>query len=112
MSRKVNGAPVNLIKTRQKSMLTHSWHFAIKSKIKWGATADGKILGVDAKFYGDGGSNAMAPIANCHFGLRTTYDIPDARFQVTIVNTNSPRKAYWRCVNDPPGACNYDSASL
>jgi CO/xanthine dehydrogenase Mo-binding subunit len=110
MSRKVNGAPVNLIKTRQKSMLTHSWQFAVKSTIKWGATQDGKILGVDAKFYGDGGSNAMAPIGNCHFGLRTTYDIPDARFQVTVINTNSPSRAYWRCVNDPPGACNYDSA--
>ncbi|MDD4793712.1 MAG: molybdopterin-dependent oxidoreductase, partial [Dehalococcoidales bacterium] len=110
MSRKVNGAPVNLIKTRQKSMLTHSWMFPIKSTIKWGATQDGKILGVDAKFIGDGGSSGFAPIANCHFGLRTTYNIPDARFHVTIVSTNSPARGYWRCVNDPPGACNYDRA--
>lgn len=110
MSKKVNGAPVNLIKTRKTNILTHSRQFSIKSQIKWGATQDGKILAVDAKFFGNGGRNANAPIGNCHFGLRTTYNIPDARFQVTIISTNSPLTGYWRCVNDPPGAVNYDSA--
>jgi CO/xanthine dehydrogenase Mo-binding subunit len=27
-----------------------------------------------------------------------------------MVNTNSPVRAFWRCVNDPPGAFNYDIA--
>ena len=94
MSRKINGAPVNLVKTRQENLLTHGHQFALKSQIKWGARRDGTILAVDAKFWGDSGRNANAPIGNVHYGLRTTYNIPDARFQCTIVSTNSPVRAY------------------
>ena len=52
----------------------------------------------------------MAPVDNADFGLRTTYTCPDANFKVTRVVTNTPQRGFWRCVNDPPGAVNYDVA--
>jgi putative selenate reductase molybdopterin-binding subunit len=110
MSKAVNGYPVLFINSRHDNMCTRARQFAIKSNIKIGAKKDGTFTGIDAKFFGDGGKNANAPIGNCHFGLRTTYTIPDATFQVTVINTNTPSRTYWRCVNDPPGAQNYDPA--
>jgi len=110
MSKAVNGYPVLFANSRHDNMLTRARQFALKSNIKIGAKKDGTFTGVDAKFYGDGGRNAGAPIANCHFGLRTTYTIPDASFERTVINTNSPVRSYWRCVNDPPGAQSYDPA--
>ncbi len=110
MSKIVGGAPVLFEKGRYGSMLQHGRQFDLKSEIKWGANSDGKIVAVDAKFFGNGGVHTWAPVGNVHFGLRTTYDIPNANFQVTSVNTNTPGRSYWRCVNDPPGAANYDPA--
>ncbi len=110
MSKAVNGYPVLFINSRHDNMCTRGRQFAVRSQIKIGAKSDGTFTGVDAQFFGDGGRNANAPIGNAHFGLKNTYTIPDANFQVTIINTNSPTRGYWRCVNDPPGAQSYDVA--
>lgn len=110
MSRAVGGAPVHFGESRHDNVLVNTRQFAVKSSIKLGARKDGTLTAIDARFWGDGGRNAAAPIANVHFGLRTTYKCPEASFQVTVVNTNAPPRGFWRCVNDPPGAVNYDAA--
>jgi xanthine dehydrogenase YagR molybdenum-binding subunit len=110
MSRAAGGAPVHFIESRHDNVLVNSRQFAVRSSIKLGANRDGTLTAIDASFLGDGGRNAAAPVANVHFGLRTTYLCTDASFQVTVVNTNTPPRGFWRCVNDPPGAVNYDVA--
>ena len=110
MSKAVGGAPVHFSESRRDNVLVNTRQFSVKSSIKLGARRDGTLTGIEARFWGDGGSNASTPLANVHFGLRTTYLCPDASFQVTLVNTNSPPRGFWRCVNDPPGAVNYDVA--
>ena len=110
MSRAAGGAPVHFTESRRDNALVNTRQFAVKSSIKLGAKKDGTLTAIDARFWGDGGTNAAAPVANVPFGLRTTYKCPDASFQVTVVSTNSPPRGFWRCVNDPPGAVNYDVA--
>ena len=106
----VNGAPVQIVNTRKENILCYTRQFATRSAIKLGAKKDGTLTAVDAQFYSDAGRNAGAPQAGIPFGLRTTYTIPDAKFNVVSIVTNTPQRGYWRCVNDPPGAVNYDSA--
>ncbi len=110
MSRAVNGLPVHLQESRHENALINTRQFAVKSNITLGAKKDGTLTAIDASFTGDGGRNPVAPIGEVHYGLRTTYNCPDAHFRVDMVNTNSPVRAFWRCVNDPPGAFNYDIA--
>lgn len=110
MSRAVGGAPVHFLESRHDNALVNTRQFAVKSNIKLGAKKDGALTGIDAHFWGDGGRNPSAPIGDVPFGLRNTYSCPDARFQVDMVNTNTPLRGFWRCVNDPPGAFNYDIA--
>jgi CO/xanthine dehydrogenase Mo-binding subunit len=110
MSRAVNGKLVFFLENRHDNSLVNTRQFAVKSQIKLGAKKDGTLTCIDARFWGDGGCNPVAPISNVHFGLKNTYSCPNASFQVTIVNTNAPFRGFWRCVNDPPGAYNYDVA--
>lgn len=110
MSKVVNGHPVCFINSRHDNMCTKGRQFAVKSEIKIGAKSDGTFTGIDAKFTGDGGRNAYAPVGNAHFGLKNTFTIPDANMKVTLIGTNAPSRGYWRCVNDPPGAQSYDPA--
>ncbi len=110
MSKAVGGKPVQIALTRHDNMLFNTRQFSVKSAIKLGAKKDGTFTGIDAQFWGDVGRNPMAPVDNAHFGLRTTYTCPDARFTATRVVTNTPQRGFWRCVNDPPGAFNYDIA--
>ena len=110
MSKSVGGAPVQVALSRHDNMLFNTRQFSVKSAIMLGAKKDGTFTGIDAKFWGDAGRNPMAPVDGAHFGLRTTYTCPDASFLVTRVVTNTPQRGFWRCVNDPPGAVNYDVA--
>ena len=110
MSRAVGGTAVQVSLSRHDNMLFNTRQFSLKSNIKLGARMDGTLTGIDAQFWGDGGRNPMAPVDNADFGLRTTYTCPDANFKVTRVVTNTPQRGFWRCVNDPPGAYNYDIA--
>jgi CO/xanthine dehydrogenase Mo-binding subunit len=110
MSKAVGGQPVHLIETRHDNMLFNTRMFAVRSSIKLGAKKDGTITAVDATFWADGGRNANAPAGNAAFGLKNTFKIPNASFKVNIVSTNSPARGYYRCVQDPPAAVNYDTA--
>jgi CO/xanthine dehydrogenase Mo-binding subunit len=110
MSKAVGGAAVQVALSRHDNMLFNTRQFSVKSTITLGAKKDGTFTGIDAKFWGDVGRNPMAPVDGAHFGLRTTYTCPDASFLVTRVTTNTPQRGFWRCVNDPPGAFNYDMA--
>ncbi len=110
MSKAVGGQAVQVALTRRDNMLFNTRQFSVRSAIKLGAKKDGTFTGIDAEFWGDVGRNPMAPVDNAHFGLRTTYTCPDADFKVTRVVTNTPQRGFWRCVNDPPGAFNYDIA--
>jgi CO/xanthine dehydrogenase Mo-binding subunit len=110
MSKAVGGCAVYFLESRRDNAIVNTRQFAMRSNIKLGAKNDGTLTGIDARFWGDGGRNPVTPMGNAHFGLRTTYSCPDAFFQVTMVNTNTPQRGFWRCVNDPPGAFNYDMA--
>jgi len=110
MSKAVNGTAVHVIQSRHDNMLFNTRQFSLRSNIKLGSRKDGTLTGIDAQFWADCGRNPLAPAVNAHFGLRTTYTCPDASFAVTRVVTNTPQRGFWRCVNDPPGAVNYDAA--
>ena len=110
MSRAVDGAPVYFQESRRDNALVNTRQFAMRSTIRLGAKRDGTLTAIDAHFLGDGGCNPVAPVGDAPHGLRTTYSCPAARFKVDIVNTNTPQRAFWRCVADPPGAFNYDIA--
>jgi xanthine dehydrogenase YagR molybdenum-binding subunit len=110
MSKAVGGAAVQVSLSRHDNMLFNTRQFSVKSSITLGAMKDGTLTGIDARFWGDGGRNPMVPVDGADFGLRTTYTCPNASFNVTRVVTNTPQRGFWRCVNDPPGAYNYDIA--
>ena len=110
MSRMVGGLPVHFAESRRDNITVNTRQFAVKSKITLGAKSGGQLSFINASFWADGGRNATAPFGNVHYGLRTTYRCGDASFLVTGINTNSPPRGFWRCVNDPPGAVNYDVA--
>jgi CO/xanthine dehydrogenase Mo-binding subunit len=110
MSRAVGGAPVYLLYSRHDNMLFNTRMFSIRSTIKLGAKKDGTLVACDATFYANNGRNASAPAGNAHFGLKNTYTIPNASMIVNTIVTNQPQRGYYRCVNDPPGAFNYDVA--
>jgi CO/xanthine dehydrogenase Mo-binding subunit len=110
MSRAVGGLPVHFSESRRDNIIVNTRQFAVRSDITLGAQRDGQLAFIDASFWADGGRNATAPFGNVHYGLRTTYRCGNAKFKVTGINTNSPPRGFWRCVNDPPGAVNYDVA--
>jgi xanthine dehydrogenase molybdenum-binding subunit len=110
MSKAVNGAPVHFAHSRRDNLSVNTRQFSVRSDITLGARTDGTLTAIDARFWADGGRNSVAPMGNVHYGLRTSFKCPSARFQVTGINTNSPPRGFWRCVNDPPGAVNYDVA--
>jgi CO/xanthine dehydrogenase Mo-binding subunit len=110
MSRAVGGMPVQIVLSRHDNTLFNTRQFAVRSVIRLGAKQDGTLTGIDAQFWGDGGRNPVSPVNEVAYGLRTTYLCPDATFGVTKVVTNNPERGFWRCVQDPPGAFNYDMA--
>jgi xanthine dehydrogenase molybdenum-binding subunit len=110
MSRAVGGAAVQVSLSRHDNMLFNTRQFSVKSNITLGAKKDGTLTGLDARFWGDGGRNPAAPVDGVDFGLRKTYTCADASFTITRIVTNTPLRGFWRCVNDPPGAYNYDVA--
>jgi len=110
MSRAVNGYPVQVAESRKVNVLTNSRQFQVRSKIKLGAKKDGTFTAADATWWAMGGVSSSTPSGNAPFGLRTTYTIPDAKMVVNLIGTNSPNRGYYRCVCDPPGNINSDSA--
>ena len=110
MSKVVNGYPVQIVESRKVNILTNSRQFQVRSTFKLGAKNDGTFTGADATWWAMGGVNASTPSGNANFGFRTTYTIPDARMIVNLISTNSPARGYYRCVCDPPGNINADSA--
>ena len=110
MSLVVNGYPVQLLQSRKVNILTNDRQFQVRSAFKIGAKKDGTFTAADATWWAMGGVNTATPSGNAHFGFRTTYTIPDAKMVVNLIGTNSPKRGYYRCVNDPPGNINSDSA--
>ncbi len=110
MSRKLNGHPVLLKHTRRTNILTKKRQFSTRSKISIGYDDDGTFQAIDARFYSNMGVDTWFCNGDSEFGLRTTYRIPNASFASYVVSTNAPERKYWRCVQDPPAAMNYDSA--
>jgi len=113
MSKKIGGYPVLCKNTRQLNSLNRGHNFPTRSRIKFGVKKDGKnykFHACDAEFWSDGGVNSFSPVGNVFFGLQKTYIIPNISLVAYRIQTNTPTRGYWRCVNDPCGAMNYDSA--
>ncbi|MCL2150194.1 MAG: molybdopterin-dependent oxidoreductase, partial [Dehalococcoidia bacterium] len=110
MSKAVGGYPVLMSWSRRVQMGTYTRQFQVRSEIKLGAKNDGTFTAADATWWAMGGVNSATPSGSAHFGFRTTYTIPDAKMVVNLIGTNSPQRGYYRCVNDPPGNINSDSA--
>jgi CO/xanthine dehydrogenase Mo-binding subunit len=92
MSKAVNGYPVQIRESRKFNVTSNTRQFQVRSAIKIGAKKDGTFTALDATWWSMGGANANTPSGNVHFGVRTTYTIPDAQFTVNIINTNSPQR--------------------
>ena len=110
MSRYMKGYPVQVFESRKANLLFNTRQFQVRSEFKIGAKKDGTFTALDANFFAMGGVNSATPSGSVNFALRTTYTIPDAKMRVTLIGTNSPNRGFYRCVPDPPGNINSDTA--
>jgi len=108
LSRKVGGAPVQIVETRKLHTTLNSRQFDTKQSYKVGARKDGTIVAWDMIGYVNSGKSSNFSIANA--GIQNSYTIPNYRHQIYGVNTNAPTRGAWRCVGDPPASQGYDSA--
>ena len=84
--------PVKMLYSRQESLLVHPKRHATIIRIRTGATRDGKLTGVQATLYGDGG--AYASLSEKVLTRATThatgpYDVPNVKVDCFALYTNN-----------------------
>ena len=84
--------PVKMLYSRQESLLVHPKRHATIIRIRTGATRDGKLTGVEATLYGDGG--AYASLSEKVLTRATThatgpYDVPNVKVDCFALYTNN-----------------------
>ncbi|MFT5450375.1 MAG: CO/xanthine dehydrogenase Mo-binding subunit, partial [Gammaproteobacteria bacterium] len=84
--------PVKMLYSRQESLLVHPKRHATIIRIRTGATHDGKLTGVEATLYGDGG--AYASLSEKVLTRATThatgpYDVPNVKVDCFALYTNN-----------------------
>ncbi len=89
----VTGRPVQILRTREESILTHVKRHPITVHHKLGATKDGKITAVSIKAiadtgpYENSGTHVMWFVGTIASG---PYYFPNARIETLVVRTNNP----------------------
>ena len=108
MSKKVGGAPVQVVASRNIHNTIATRQFDTKQTIKLGAKKDGTLVAWDSTGYTNSGKSGMFALAMA--GIQNSYTIPNYRHNLYSVSTNAPSRGAWRCVGDPPASQGYDSA--
>ena len=87
------GRPVKMAYSRQESFYGHVHRHPSRVWMRHGATADGKLVNVQARLLVDGGaytSTSPAVIGNATTFATGPYEVPNARLVGTAVFTNNP----------------------
>lgn len=89
----LTGRPVKMLWTREEVFYAHRGRHPMQMHYRSGASADGKLLGVDAKILIDGGSYSSFGLVTTYYSgqlLTGPYHFPSYRFDSTRVFTNKP----------------------
>ncbi|MFZ5855444.1 MAG: xanthine dehydrogenase family protein molybdopterin-binding subunit [Chloroflexota bacterium] len=96
--------PVRIIWTRRESIIGHGKRHPSFVKAKWGATKDGKLIGVEIELIGDGGAYMYTTnkvLGNSAITCTGPYFIPNVKADVYGVYTNNVPGAAFRGFGAP-----------
>lgn len=99
--------PVRCEWSREESIVGHHKRHRGRVHTRWGADADGRILGVEADGLLDAGAynyTSNKVLGNLHLTLSGAYLIPNARVDSRAVYTNAPPGGAFRGFGGPQGA--------
>ncbi len=104
--------PVRLIRGREESILTHVKRHPFVIQYTTAATADGRLLAVQARAITDAGpyTNASPEVIN-KFGefIGGPYEVPNLELEMIVVRTNNPITGAFRGFGSPQAALVYES---
>ena len=99
------GRPVKMTYDRAESFRGHVHRHPSRTWIRYGATADGRLVAADVRLLLDGGayaSSSPAVLANAATFAAGPYEIPNVRIEATVVYTNNPPAGAMRGFGAPP----------
>ncbi len=99
--------PIKIIWSREESIIGHHKRHPTKLHVRWGATAEGKLVAAEAEVYGDSGAYAYTTtkvMGNAHFMVSGPYEIPNAKIDTYGVYTNNIPSGAFRGFGGPQGA--------
>ncbi len=99
--------PVRCEWSREESIVGHHKRHRGRVHTRWGADADGRILGVEADGLLDAGAynyTSNKVLGNLHLTVSGAYLIPNARVDSRAVYTNAPPGGAFRGFGGPQGA--------
>ncbi|HET7554208.1 MAG TPA: molybdopterin cofactor-binding domain-containing protein [Gaiellaceae bacterium] len=107
------GRPVKMSYGREESFHGHPHRHPSRTWIRYGATADGRLVAADVRLLLDGGayaSSSPAVLANASTFAAGPYEIPNVRIEGTVVYTNNPPCGAMRGFGAPQVCFAYESA--
>ena len=107
------GRPVKMVYGRRESFHGHVHRHPSRIWIRYGATRDGRLVGVDVRLLLDGGAYASASpavLANASTFAAGPYEVPNVRVEGTVVYTNNPPCGAMRGFGAPQVCFAYESA--
>jgi CO/xanthine dehydrogenase Mo-binding subunit len=99
--------PVRTVWNREESIIGHHKRHRAEITARWGATADGRIVAVEADAFLDSGAynyTSNKVLANLHLTLTGPYNIPNARIDSAAVYTHSVPGGAFRGFGGPQGS--------
>ena len=99
LSKTVGGRPVRLVNSREEDLVSSPGHIGLEATVKLGATADGKLLALDALYFFDSGGYADYAVnisRAAAISATGPYNIPNARADALCVYTNHPFATAYR----------------
>lgn len=104
LSKAVGGAPVLFQMTKKHSMLFRIRQHDHRSVFKLGAKSDGTLTAADVQYFCNGTGAGIGTV------FRTTWVIPNVKWEGKGIYINVPDRGAWRCVSDPPQGLNMSTA--
>ena len=107
------GRPVKMTYGREESFHGHVHRHPSRTWIRYGATADGKLVAADVRLLLDGGayaSSSPAVLANASTFAAGPYEVPNVRIEGTVVYTNNPPCGAMRGFGAPQVCFAHESA--
>ncbi|HKX76713.1 MAG TPA: molybdopterin cofactor-binding domain-containing protein, partial [Acidimicrobiia bacterium] len=99
--------PLRSVWSREESIVGHHKRHRGRVHARWGATAEGKVVAVEADCYLDAGGynyTSNKVLGNLHLTVSGPYEIPNARIDSYAVYTNSVPAGAFRGFGAPQGA--------